>query len=109
MGRHWTAEGTAQLRDELSGSVETLNDMLCIDDEQRLLLLGALLELVGTDRAVRLGPLRAWKVAIALRQEDLDWDSMPHVGVERWWLAGCKRISFRKRLELQSSINKRRR
>ena len=33
-----------------------------------VLLLGALLEHVGTEKAVRLGPLDAWQAAVAQRQ-----------------------------------------
>ena len=35
------------------------------DDEQRLLLLGLLLENVGVDRAIRLGDPSVWRAAIA--------------------------------------------
>ena len=35
-----------------------------------MLLLGALLEHVGTARAVQLGPLQAWQNAVAMRTED---------------------------------------
>jgi hypothetical protein len=84
VGRRWTAEEVRVIHDELPGRLEMANGMLCLDEEQRLLLLGALLEHVGTERAVRLGPLGAWKQAIAQREEDLAWDTMPAVGAERF-------------------------
>lgn len=89
VGRCWTAEEIALLHDELPERPEMVKGMRCIDDEQRLLLLGALLEPVGTERAVRLGPLNAWKAAVARRQEDSDSDNMPAVGAEHF---GCRPI-----------------
>lgn len=99
-GRPWAADEMAR-HDELPGQLEMVDGKLCRDDEQRLLLLGALLEHVGTACAVQLGPLRAWKEAIAQRQEDEGWDAMPAVGVEQFWKPAYQRISFKKRLELK--------
>lgn len=67
-GRRWTAQEVDEPHDGLPGRLEVVHGMLCFDDEQRLLLLGALLEHVGTEKAVRLGPLDAWKAAVAQRQ-----------------------------------------
>lgn len=83
VGRHWTADEMQQHHDELPARLEMMNGMLCLDDEQRLTLLGALLEHVGTERAVRLGDLNVWKAAVAQREEDQAWDNMPAVGGEQ--------------------------
>lgn len=107
VGRHWTDEEMASLHDDLPGRLEILNGLLCFDEDQRLLLLGALLEHVGTERAVRVGPLSAWKAAVAQREEDLAWDSMPAVGVERFWLPAHQRLPFKKRLKLKQLVKKR--
>lgn len=104
-GRPWTADEMAQ-HDELPGRLEIVGGKLCLDDAQRMLLLGALLEHVGTASAVQLGPLRAWQEAIAQRQEDEDWDAMPAVGVEQFWRPATQRLSFSKRLELKPLIKK---
>lgn len=109
VGRRWTDEEAAVLHDELPGRLEMVNGMLCLDEEQRLLLLGALLEHVGTERAVRLGPFRSWKQAIGQREEDLAWDNMPAVGAEQFWLPAYQRIPFKKRLALKPLVKKRRR
>jgi hypothetical protein len=109
VGRRWTAEEMAQLHDELPGRLEMANGMLCMDEDQRLLLLGALLEHVGTERAVRLGSLSVWKSAVAQREEDQAWDSMPAVGAERFWLPAYQRLPFKKRLELKPLVKRRRR
>lgn len=58
---------------------------LCLDEAQRLMLLGAVLENVGTARAVSLGPLQAWLTAVEQRKEEAAWDNMPAVGVEQFW------------------------
>lgn len=106
LARSWTADEMSR-HDDLPGRLEMVGGKLCLDDEQRLLLLGALLEHVGTSRAVMLGPLSAWKTAIAQRQEEEDWDSMPAVGVEQFWKPAYQRLSFRKRLELKPLVKKR--
>lgn len=109
VGRRWTAEEATVLHDELPRRLEMVNGMLCLDEEQRMLLLGALLEQVGTERAVRLGSIRSWKQAICQRAEDLAWDNMPAVGAEQFWLPAYQRIPFKKRLALKSPVKKRRR
>jgi len=109
VGRQWTAEEAEQRRDELPGRLEMVNGMLCLDDEQRLALLGALLEHVGTERAVRLGNLNAWKAAVAQREEDQAWDNMPAVGTEQFWLPAYQRMPFAKRLQLKQLVKKGRR
>ena len=68
-GRSWESEEFGR-HDELPGRLELIGGKLCWNDEERLLLLGALLEHVGTARAVQLGPLQAWQNAVAMRIED---------------------------------------
>ena len=107
VGRSWTKQEMLELHDELPGRLEMVGGKLCLDDEQRMLLLGALLEHVGTERAVRLGAFAAWRAAIAQRQEDEDWNNMPAVGAERFWLPSNQRLSFKKRLELKPLVKRR--
>lgn len=105
--RHWTADEFHR-HDELPGRLDLIDGRLCVDDAERLLLLGALLEHVGTARAVQLGPLKAWADAVAERQELKDWDSMPAVGREQFWKPSALRLSFKHRLELKQSFLNRR-
>lgn len=102
-GRSWTTDEMPR-HDDLPGRLEMLGGKLCLDEAQRLVLLGALLEHVGTARAVSLGPLKAWVDAVEQRKEDLAWDLMPAVGVEQFWQPATQRLSFRQRLELKASI-----
>ncbi|MGQ3052928.1 MAG: hypothetical protein ACT6S0_14195 [Roseateles sp.] len=103
MGRSWTTDEMSR-HDELPGRLEMWNGKLCLDEAQRLVLLGALLEHVGTACAVRLGPFEAWVDAVEQRQEDLAWDRMPAVGVEQFWRPATQRLSFRQRLELKADM-----
>ena len=108
LGRRWAADEMVR-RDELPGRLDLINGKLCLDDELRMLLLGALLEHVGTARAVSLGRLAPWIEAVEQRKEDQAWDSMPAVGAERFWMP--QHLSFRKRLQLKECwtvrVNKR--
>lgn len=108
MGRRWTADEMVR-HDDLPGRLDLINGKLCLDDEQRMLLLGALLEHVGTAGAVSLGRLAPWIEAVEQRKEDQAWDSMPAVGAERFWVP--QHVSFRKRLQLKecwmARLNKR--
>lgn len=63
-GRAWGKEAMA--RYELTpGKLEMIDGKLLWDDEDRVLLLGLLLENVGADRAVRLGDPAVWRAAVA--------------------------------------------
>jgi hypothetical protein len=63
-GRAWSTE--AQARWALTPEkLEMYRGKLLWDDEQRLLLLGLLLENVGADAAVRLGDPAVWRTAVA--------------------------------------------
>ena len=77
--RRWSGDELRR-HDELPGRLEMVRGQLCLDEEQRLVLLGALLEHVGTARAVQMGPLKAWTTAIAEREELEAWNNMPAVG-----------------------------
>ena len=67
-GRAWTS-GEALQRYELTPErIEMIEGRLLFDDDERLTLLGLLLENVGTDAAVRLGDIGAWREAVAQRQ-----------------------------------------
>lgn len=105
-GRSWSPE-EMQRHDDLPGRLDMWAGKLCRDESERLLLLGALLEHVGTARAVRLGPFQAWVDAVAQRQEDLGWDRMPAVGVEQFWRPATLRLSCRMRMELKATMKKR--
>ena len=64
-GRAW-AGGEALQRLELTPEKFEMNRRrLFWDDEERLLLLGLLLENVGVDAAVRLGDPDVWRAAVA--------------------------------------------
>lgn len=67
-GRRWTREELVR-HDALPGRLEMVCGKLCLDDAQRMLLLEALLEHVGTARAVSLGPLEAWANAVNQRRQ----------------------------------------
>lgn len=101
--RRW-AGNEMRRHDELPGRLEMVDGQLCLDQEQRLLLLGALLEHVGTARAVQMGPLKAWSAAVAERELLEAWDSTPAVGREQFWRPAALRLPFRQRLELKKSF-----
>lgn len=67
-GRQWGADGMWR-HDELPARFVVIRGQLCLDEEQRMLLLAALLEHVGTMRAVQLGRIEPWLRAIALCKE----------------------------------------
>lgn len=90
--------------DELPGRLDLIRGQLCLDEDQRLLLLGALLEHVGTSRAVQLGPLEAWVSAIEERKEDEAWEKMPAVGAEQFWKASAWRMPFKKLLAMKQDL-----
>jgi hypothetical protein len=64
-GRAW-GDGEAMARYELTPEkIEMVEGRLFWSDEDRLTMLGLLLENVGIDAAVRLGDPREWKAAVA--------------------------------------------
>jgi hypothetical protein len=63
-GHAWGAEALDRL--ELAPEkLEMIAGKLYWDDEERLTMLGLLLENVGIDKAIRLGDPRLWREAIA--------------------------------------------
>lgn len=66
-GRAWTRDEALARHDLISGScrIEMDRGKLLWSDEDRLILLGLLLENVGAERAVMLGDPKAWRDAIA--------------------------------------------
>ena len=66
-GRAWLS-GEARERYELTpGKIEMIEGKLLWSDEERVALLGLLLENVGADRAVRLGDPDVWLGAVLAR------------------------------------------
>jgi hypothetical protein len=64
-GRAW-ASGEAMQRYELTPEkLEMIDGKLLWSDEDRVNLVGLLLENVGADRAVRLGNAQVWREAVA--------------------------------------------
>lgn len=66
-GRRWTATEMHR-HDELPGRLEIVGGKLCLNEQERLVLLVALLKHVGANAAVQIGPLKVWQEAVALRE-----------------------------------------
>jgi hypothetical protein len=64
-GRAWTANEAMERYDLTPEKLEMYQGRLLWDDEQRLVLLGLLLENVGANAAVRLGDPAVWRTAVA--------------------------------------------
>lgn len=65
-GRAWKGDGEAWERYQLTPEkMEMIDGKLLWSDEDRLNLLGLLLENVGVDAAIRLGDPQVWREAIA--------------------------------------------
>ena len=64
-GRAWTGEEAMERYQLTPEKLEMVGGKLLWDDEQRLKLLGLLLENLGADRAVQLGSPDIWRAAIA--------------------------------------------
>ena len=67
-GRSWSGDEFKEKAELVPGRLEIVNGRVCSTLEQRLLLLGMLLENVDLDAAVRLGDPRLWAEALADRQ-----------------------------------------
>lgn len=63
------AFGHVRPRPLVPGHLEVVGGKLYINDEQRMLLLWALLDHVGTVLGVSMGSLEAWQAAIEKRQK----------------------------------------
>jgi hypothetical protein len=64
-GRRWTADEALERFERTPEKIEMIDGKLFWDDEQRLAMLGLLLENVGADAAVRLGNPAVWRDAVA--------------------------------------------
>jgi hypothetical protein len=64
-GRRWMAREASQRYEHTPEKIEMINGKLFWDDEQRVAMLGLLLENVGADVAVRLGNPAVWREAVA--------------------------------------------
>lgn len=69
-GRPCMSDELVSRHDELPSRLEMVHGKLCVDEARQMLLLEALLEHVGTARAVTLGPLEAWTAAVGQRRQD---------------------------------------
>lgn len=64
-GRAWSGAEALQRHDDLPVPLEMVGGKLLWSEEDRLKLLGALLENVGADKAVRTGDPAVWRAAVA--------------------------------------------
>ncbi|PYR80420.1 MAG: hypothetical protein DMF87_08855 [Acidobacteria bacterium] len=64
-GRKWTGQEARERYELTPEKIEMIDGKLFWDDEQRLTMLGLLLENVGVDAAVKLGNPVAWREAVA--------------------------------------------
>ena len=64
-GRAWSGEEALERYNLTPEKFEMVRGKLFWNDEERVRLLGLLLENVGVDRAVRLGDPKIWKAAVA--------------------------------------------
>lgn len=64
-GRAWSKEEVLPRYELTPGKMELIHGKLFWSEEDRLLLLGLLLENVGADKAVRLGDPAVWRAAVA--------------------------------------------
>lgn len=64
-GRAWSNEEVLPRYELTPGKMELIHGKLFWSEEDRLLLLGLLLENVGADKAVRLGDPAVWRAAVA--------------------------------------------
>lgn len=67
-GREWGDDDFDRI-DMLPEKLEVWEGKLLFDENERLLLLGLLLENVGVDRAVRFGDPAVWRAAIAALED----------------------------------------
>ena len=64
-GRAWTGDEAMQRYNLTPEKFEMYHGKLFWSDEERLTLLGLLLENVGVDQVIRLGDPEVWKAAVA--------------------------------------------
>jgi hypothetical protein len=64
-GRDWQGEEVWTRYYSAPEKIELINGKIFFDDQQRLRMLGLLLEQLGADAAVRLGDPQVWRDAVA--------------------------------------------
>ena len=64
-GPAWARSEAKQRHDSLPAQLEMIGGKLLWSDEERLVLLAALLENVGALKAVELGDTQVWRAAVA--------------------------------------------
>ncbi len=64
-GRAWVRDEALERFQLTPEKIEMADGMLFLDEEDRLTMLGLLLENVGADAAVRLGDAAVWREAVA--------------------------------------------
>ncbi|MBV9282762.1 MAG: hypothetical protein JOZ41_22015 [Chloroflexi bacterium] len=64
-GRAWSSDEFLPRLDLAPEKMEAIDGKLFWDDNQRMMMLGLLLENIGTDKAIRLGDPKIWREAIA--------------------------------------------
>jgi hypothetical protein len=69
-GRRWNDDEFFDRYNSAPGRLESMDHKLCCTDEERINLLGMLLENMGADAAVRLGDPAVWRAAIAALDDD---------------------------------------
>jgi len=68
-GRAWNGEEALKRYDLIPEKIEMLGGKLFLDEDDRLIMLGLLLENIGADKAVRLGNPEVWCEAIKTLDE----------------------------------------
>ncbi|HYN21844.1 MAG TPA: hypothetical protein VE078_12855 [Thermoanaerobaculia bacterium] len=63
-GRKWRSEEVRERWQRTIGKIELIEGEISWSDEERLTMLGLLLELLGADRAVQLGDPEVWRRAV---------------------------------------------
>lgn len=64
-GRAWKAGEAHSRHDLIPGKMEMIDGKLFWTDDDRVTMLGLMLENVGIDKAIRLGNANAWRRAIS--------------------------------------------
>lgn len=64
-GRSWSAEEFLSRIELAPEKIEAIDGKLYWDDNERMVMLGLLLEGLGIDKAIRLGAPQLWREAIA--------------------------------------------
>ena len=63
-GRRWSADEARERFERTPEKIEMIDGKLFCDEEERLAMVGLLLENIGADAAVRLGSPAVWREAV---------------------------------------------